>query len=153
MVSLSTEGSAVISDGNSVIRVKKAVEVDTAAPKAVTINSIGGDNRVNIAERDAGLNISGTTNAKKLDQKVKVSLVKSSDDSVFTNYGSHSATVQAEGKWSLTLPSNNFPTENFKIKAEVTNTIGNINTVTSNEIPVDFNLPTITLTDNAFSRN
>ena len=43
----------------------------------------------------------------------------------FQLIGSHEATIDANGNWSITLPITNFPTASFKIKAVATNIVGN----------------------------
>ena len=124
----------------------QGITVDNTVP-TVSISSLGGDGIINIPETQAGVKISGSTNAE-VGSKIKISLLKASDNSEFTNFGTHEVTVLTPNNWELTLPTENFPQESFKIKAEVTNTSGNSSDTTSDAIPVDFSAPTATISDN-----
>ena len=70
--------------------------------------------------RDAGLIITGKSNAGS-GQKVTVKLLDATDsDKEITSYGSHQGSISGDGTWSVTLPKTNFPFNNstgtFKVK-------------------------------------
>ncbi|MFL2802949.1 MAG: Ig-like domain-containing protein [Paracoccaceae bacterium] len=138
-----TSVNASGSDKNEAIQ---KISVNTTQP-TVAINALSGDGKVNIPERDAGLEISGTSNAEK-GQKITVSLLDPSDNSVITAFGTHETTVGDFGNWSIKLPTANFPSASFKIKAIAENEIGNTNQVVSDAVLVDFTAPAATITDN-----
>ncbi|WP_049294562.1 Ig-like domain-containing protein [Franconibacter helveticus] len=78
--------------GNS-ISVPRAVTLDTAV--ALSVNPIAADDVINAAEAATDVAITGTADLADVGRTVTVSL----------NSFSYSATVQADGSWSATLPA------------------------------------------------
>jgi hypothetical protein len=111
-----------------------AYSVDATAP-TITINTVAGDDVINGSEAAAGVVISGTTTAQ-MGQTVTVTL----------NGTDYTAQVQADGSWSLTVPSADLTamTDNgYTLQATVNDTAGNPGS-TSKAITLDTTAPVIT---------
>jgi len=107
------------------------VTVDTVAP-TITLNTIAGDNVLNLAEASADVIISGTTTAEP-GQIVKV--------------GNYEAIVADDGTWSVTVPAADagaLSDGTFTITASVSDVAGNSASV-SNDLLVDVTPPTLTI--------
>ena len=96
--------ASIIGEENA--KAEKIVKVDTSLP-TISQNQVGGDDgRVNLSERDAGLVVSGKSDADA-GSLVTITLLNTSDEEI-TSFGSHKATVQADGSWSMSLPKRIF---------------------------------------------
>ncbi|UHM93326.1 Ig-like domain-containing protein [Rahnella victoriana] len=107
------------------------VTVDTVAP-TITLNTVAGDNVLNLAEASADVIISGTTTAEP-GQIVKV--------------GNYEAIVADDGTWSVTVPAADagaLSDGTFTITASVSDVAGNSASV-SNDLLVDVTPPTLTI--------
>ena len=116
----------------------KKVELNEQA-STITISSTGGgaDNIINISEWSGGLKITGTSNAKE-GSSIKLSLIDASSGSTLSGFDNVSGKVDSAGNWNVTLPTSNRPSSSFKIKAELTNELGNISSITSSALSLDF---------------
>ena len=118
---------AIITDkaGNSSQTPIISIEVDTTPPK-ITIDDVTTDNMINLAEKTAGVNITGKTDAQN-GQIVKVVWGNVSKDAIVN-----------EGVWSIRFEKSEIPTDGVSsILANVSDTAGNISSVTSKTITVD----------------
>ena len=138
--------TSVDENNSNKIEINEEIKIDNSKP-TINLNALPGDGKVNIPKRDDGLEISGKSDAG-IGQLIKVTLLDASDDSELTAFGTHETRVGEFGNWSLKLPTANFPSASFKIKVVAENEVGNTNEVVSEAIPVDFNAPTATITDN-----
>ena len=101
--------------GNS-ISVPRAVTLDTAV--ALSVNPIAADDVINAAEAATDVAITGTADLADVGRTVTVSL----------NSFSYSATVQADGSWSATLPAADLATladGPYTFTASLTDAAGN----------------------------
>ncbi|MDK9362202.1 Ig-like domain-containing protein [Lelliottia sp. V106_12] len=108
--------------------------VDITAP-TVTINTVSTDNMLNAAEAAAGLTLSGTSSAEA-GQTVTVTF----------NGNQYSATVQADGSWTLDVPAADMAgiaDGNAAITASVSDKAGNPAS-TGASVLVDVTVPQIT---------
>ncbi|NUU67306.1 Ig-like domain-containing protein, partial [Enterobacteriaceae bacterium BIT-l23] len=109
--------------------------VDTQAP-GITINALAGDDVLNAAEQGQPLTVSGTTTAEA-GQTVTISL----------NGETYSATVRADGSWSLDIPAAdlaNLNDGNITLNASVTDKAGNPVTA-DRAMTVDATIPVVTI--------
>jgi hypothetical protein len=109
--------------------------VDSQAP-GITINALAGDDVLNAAEQGQPLTVSGTTTAEA-GQTVTVSL----------NGETYSATVQADGSWSLEIPAAdlaNLNDGNITLNASVTDKAGNPSSA-DRAMTVDATIPVVTI--------
>ncbi|EPJ7086956.1 Ig-like domain-containing protein [Citrobacter amalonaticus] len=112
------------------------VTVDTAAP-SVTVGSVTADDVINAAEQGADLVLSGTTTNVEAGQLVTVTL----------NGQTYTAQVQANGEWTLTVPSadlSGLTDGSARVEASVSNAAGNSASVT-HDYSVDTTAPVITI--------
>ncbi|MPQ50231.1 Ig-like domain-containing protein [Citrobacter telavivensis] len=112
------------------------VTVDTAAP-SVTLNSVTADDVINAAEQGADLVLSGTTTNVEAGQLVTVTL----------NGQTYTAQVQANGEWTLTVPSadlSGLTDGSARVEASVSNAAGNSASAT-HDYSVDTTAPVITI--------
>ncbi|EIG2139071.1 Ig-like domain-containing protein [Escherichia coli] len=103
----------------------------------ITINTVSGDDIISGAEKGAPLTLTGSTQQAETGQTVTVTLAGQS----FTT------TVQADGSWSLTVPSaamGNLPDGAVAITASVTDLSGNTGN-TSRTITVDSQAPALSI--------
>lgn len=96
----------MLQNGNQVIKVTAgdiagnqvsgslSASVDTVAP-VLTVNTFSGDNRLNIQEATQAQTLSGTAVGAEVGQKVSITL----------NGKSYTATVDASGNWTTSIPS------------------------------------------------
>ncbi|MFB4439740.1 Ig-like domain-containing protein [Enterobacter hormaechei subsp. steigerwaltii] len=113
----------------------QAFSVDTAAP-AVTINTISGDNMLNAAEAQQDLVVNGVSNAEA-GQTVTVTL----------NGVDYTTTVQANGSWSVTVPSADIGAitdGDYTITAAVADKAGNPASA-DRDVLVDTTVPQLTI--------
>ncbi len=107
--------------------------VDSAAP-TVTINTLASDNIINASEAAAGVTVSGTSTAEA-GQTLTVTL----------NGSNYQTTVQADGSWSLTLPSSDLTAlanNGYTLTATVSDLAGNSGSA-SKGVTVDTTAPVI----------
>ena len=112
------------------------VTVDTAAP-SVTVGSVTADDVINAAEQGADLVLSGTTTNVEAGQLVTVTL----------NGQTYTAQVQANGEWTLTVPSadlSGLTDGSARVEASVSNAAGNSASAT-HDYSVDTTAPVITI--------
>ena len=135
--------SLVITDttGNTVTRTGSNFTLDTAAPGTPVINMVAGDDKVNLAEATATLNLTGTGEAG--------ATVVASFTSGRTLTSGNSAVVANDGTWSLVIRLADvgaFGQGAETITINQTDAAGNANaTAATRAITVDTNLPTATL--------
>ncbi|EFO1359659.1 Ig-like domain-containing protein [Escherichia coli] len=102
-------------NGNSA-QADRAYSVDATAP-LVTINTIAGDDILNVSEAGAGITISGTTTAQA-GQTLTVTL----------NNNTYQTTVQADGTWSVNVPATDLSgltASSYTVTATVSDKAGN----------------------------
>ncbi|MBJ9275764.1 Ig-like domain-containing protein [Citrobacter amalonaticus] len=112
------------------------VTVDTAAP-SVTVGSVTADDVINAAEQGADLVLSGTTTNVEAGQLVTVTL----------NGQTYTAQVQANGEWTLTVPSadlSGLTDGSARVEVSVSNAAGNSASAT-HDYSVDTTAPVITI--------
>nr|WP_229236491.1 Ig-like domain-containing protein [Citrobacter farmeri] len=112
------------------------VTVDTAAP-SVTVSSVTADDVINAAEQGADLVLSGTTTNVDAGQLVTVTL----------NGQTYTAQVQANGEWTLTVPSadlSGLTDGSARVEVSVSNAAGNSASAT-HDYSVDTTAPVITI--------
>ncbi len=112
------------------------VTVDTAAP-SVTVSSVTADDVINAAEQGADLVLSGTTTNVEAGQLVTVTL----------NGQTYTAQVQANGEWTLTVPSADLAgitDGSARVEVSVSNAAGNSASAT-HDYSVDTTAPVITI--------
>ncbi len=112
-----------------------AYSVDASAP-TVAINTIAGDNIINAAEAQQDLVVNGVSNAEA-GQTVTVTL----------NGVDYTTTVQANGSWSVTVPSADIGAitdGSVTVTAAVSDKAGNPASVDHN-LTVDVTVPAVTI--------
>ncbi|MFJ1269030.1 Ig-like domain-containing protein [Legionella lytica] len=113
------------------------VTVETISVPTITINPVAGDNVINAADVAAGVVVTGTTTSIPAGNTVTLTVGGTT----------YSATVQADGSWSITLPAADLatlPQGIIPFTATVTDAAGNAAT-TSVNVTVDTTPPTITI--------
>ncbi|WP_324724230.1 Ig-like domain-containing protein [Lelliottia sp. JS-SCA-14] len=132
---LSISASAQDTSGNPVT-IGTLVDVDLA-PVAISINSVTDDNVLNAAEKGQDLVLSGSTSGVEAGQTVSVIF----GGKVYT------ATVDAEGNWTTTVPSADLAGQkdgDATVQASVTNVNGN-SVSAALDYSVDITAPTVTI--------
>ncbi|MBF7957585.1 Ig-like domain-containing protein [Rahnella victoriana] len=120
--------------GNSASAANTA-EVDASAP-AITINTIAGDNVLNLAEAGADVLLSGTSTAEA-GQVVTVTV----------NGNDYTATVGTDGTWSTSVPAADaaaLTDGTYSVTATVKDVAGNSSSATGSVL-VDITAPTLTI--------
>ncbi|MFO6298552.1 Ig-like domain-containing protein [Rahnella selenatireducens] len=121
--------------GNSVT-ISNNVTVDLSSV-AISVDTIAADNIINAAEKAADLTLTGTTQNVEAGQNVTVNFAG----------GTYSATVQADGSWSVTVPAADLRTlkeGDTTVSVSVTNVAGN-SASAAQDATVDTLAPTITM--------
>ncbi|WFC84628.1 Ig-like domain-containing protein [Enterobacter quasiroggenkampii] len=111
------------------------VVVNTVTP-VIGINTLAADDVINAAEKGEALQISGTSNQPE-----------GSTITVTLNGIHYTATADASGNWSLTVPAANVSAlgeANYTVTANVTDSVGN-SASTSHDVLVDSSLPVVTI--------
>lgn len=109
--------------------------VDTLAP-TITIDTVAGDNTINVAEAGKGVVISGTTTAEA-GQELTVS---------FNNHD-YKATVGADGRWTVTAPAGDLKdlaSGAGSITVSVSDRAGNA-AAADRAVTVDVDVPKVTI--------
>ncbi|WP_424980800.1 Ig-like domain-containing protein [Enterobacter ludwigii] len=112
------------------------VTVDTGLP-SVGFSTLSGDNVLNAVEKGQDLSVSGTS----------ANLAEGTLVTVTLNGKQYTATTEADGGWSLTVPAADLAAlgeANYTLSATATNTVGNSVSNTAN-LQVDTALPTVTI--------
>ncbi|MFP2393533.1 Ig-like domain-containing protein [Enterobacter ludwigii] len=128
--------SATLTDkaGNSTTQTHE-IAVSLTAP-VIAINTVAGDDVINAIEKGEDLQLSGTSN-----QPDGTTIV------VTLNGINYTATTDASGNWSVTVPASNVSAlgeANYTVTASVTDTAGN-SASTSHQALVDSALPVVTI--------
>ncbi|QMB00644.1 Ig-like domain-containing protein [Escherichia fergusonii] len=113
----------------------RTVTVNLTAP-AISINTIAGDDVINATEKGSNLALSGTS-----DQPAGTAIT------VTLNGQNYSATTDASGNWSVTVPASAVSAlgeATYSVTASVTNAQGNSSTVSHN-VQVNTALPGVTI--------
>ncbi|HBK9516469.1 BapA-related adhesin SiiEA [Escherichia coli] len=113
----------------------RTVTVNLTAP-AININTIAGDDVINAAEKGSDLALSGTS-----DQPAGTAIT------VTLNGQNYSATTDASGNWSVTVPASAVSAlgeATYSVTASVTNAQGNSSTASHN-VQVNTALPGVTI--------
>ncbi|WP_187222702.1 Ig-like domain-containing protein [Escherichia marmotae] len=121
-------------NGNSA-QTDRAYSVDATAP-LVTINTIAGDDILNVSEAGAGITISGTTTAQA-GQTLTVTL----------NNNTYQTTVQADGTWSVNVPATDLSgltASSYTVTATVSDKAGNPASA-DHALAVDVTAPDLTI--------
>ena len=121
-------------NGNSA-QADRAYSVDATAP-LVTINTIAGDDILNVSEAGAGITISGTTTAQA-GQTLTVTL----------NNNTYQTTVQADGTWSVNVPATDLSgltASSYTVTATVSDKAGNPASA-DHALAVDVTAPDLTI--------
>ncbi|MFT2927787.1 Ig-like domain-containing protein [Enterobacter sp. HK-058-C-ECC] len=111
------------------------VVVNTVAP-VIGINTLAADDVINAVEKGEALQISGTSNQPE-----------GTTITVTLNGIHYTATADASGNWSLTVPAANVSAlgeANYTVTASVTDSVGN-SASTSHDVLVDSSLPVVTI--------
>ncbi|MCU6397263.1 Ig-like domain-containing protein [Enterobacter quasiroggenkampii] len=111
------------------------VVVNTVAP-VIGINTLAADDVINAAEKGEALQISGTSNQPE-----------GTTITVTLNGIHYTATADASGNWSLTVPAANVSAlgeANYTVTASVTDSVGNSASAT-HDVLVDSSLPVVTI--------
>ncbi|MCU6391633.1 Ig-like domain-containing protein [Enterobacter quasiroggenkampii] len=111
------------------------VVVNTVTP-VIGINTLAADDVINAAEKGEALQISGTSNQPE-----------GTTITVTLNGIHYTATADASGNWSLTVPAANVSAlgeANYTVTASVTDSVGNSASATHNVL-VDSSLPVVTI--------
>ncbi|WP_320731431.1 Ig-like domain-containing protein [Enterobacter roggenkampii] len=111
------------------------VVVNTVTP-VIGINTLAADDVINAAEKGEDLQISGTSNQPE-----------GTTITVTLNGIHYTATADASGNWSVTVPAANVSAlgeANYTVTANVTDSVGN-SASTSHDVLVDSSLPVITI--------
>ncbi len=111
------------------------VVVNTVTP-VISINTLAADDVINAAEKGEALQISGTSNQPE-----------GTTITVTLNGIHYTATADASGNWSLTVPAANVSAlgeANYTVTASVTDSVGN-SASTSHDVLVDSSLPVVTI--------
>ncbi|WP_416172671.1 Ig-like domain-containing protein [Enterobacter ludwigii] len=120
--------------GNSTTQTHE-IAVSLTAP-VIAINTVAGDDVINAIEKGEDLQLSGTSN-----QPDGITIV------VTLNGINYTATTDASGNWSVTVPAANVSAlgeANYTVTASVTDTAGN-SASTSHQALVDSALPVVTI--------
>ncbi|WGS19721.1 Ig-like domain-containing protein [Bradyrhizobium sp. ISRA463] len=132
--------TANVSDlaGNPATQATHALTVDETPP-TIAINTIAGDNRLNLAESASNLTISGTTSGVENGQTVSVVL----------NGHTYTGTV-TNNAWSVTAPASDLahaqlPDGSYTVTANVSDLAGNPATQATHALTVDETPPTIAI--------
>ncbi|EEV1506123.1 Ig-like domain-containing protein [Escherichia coli] len=128
------QASVSSASGNSA-SATHAYSVDASAP-TLTINTIASDDILNAAEAGSPLTISGTSTAET-GQTVTVTL----------NGATYTGTVQADGSWSVSVPTSALGalnTSNYTVSATVNDKAGNPGSASHN-LAVDTTAPVLTI--------
>ncbi|QLG83598.1 Ig-like domain-containing protein [Enterobacter roggenkampii] len=111
------------------------VVVNTVTP-VIGINTLAADDVINAAEKGEDLQISGTSNQPE-----------GTTITVTLNGVHYTATADASGNWSVTVPAANVSAlgeANYTVTANVTDSVGN-SASTSHDVLVDSSLPVVTI--------
>ncbi|MCK6928030.1 Ig-like domain-containing protein [Enterobacter roggenkampii] len=111
------------------------VVVNTVTP-VIGINTLAADDVINAAEKGEDLQISGTSNQPE-----------GTTITVTLNGIHYTATADASGNWSVTVPAANVSAlgeANYTVTANVTDSVGN-SASTSHDVLVDSSLPVVTI--------
>ncbi|MBE3151447.1 Ig-like domain-containing protein [Enterobacter cloacae complex sp. P30BA] len=111
------------------------VVVNTVTP-VIGINTLAADDVINAAEKGADLLLSGTSNQPE-GTTITVNL----------NGISYTATTDASGNWSVTVPASAVSAlgeANYTVTASVTDNVGN-NAAATHDVLVDSSLPVVTI--------
>ncbi|WP_347004298.1 Ig-like domain-containing protein [Enterobacter roggenkampii] len=111
------------------------VVVNTVTP-VISINTLAADDVINAAEKGEALQISGTSNQPE-----------GTPITVTLNGFHYTATADASGNWSLTVPAANVSAlgeANYTVTANVTDSVGNSASAT-HDVLVDSSLPVVTI--------
>ncbi|AVH15930.1 BapA prefix-like domain-containing protein [Enterobacter sp. SGAir0187] len=111
------------------------VVVNTVTP-VIGINTLAADDVINAAEKGEALQISGTSNQPE-----------GTTITVTLNGVHYTATADASGNWSLTVPAANVSAlgeANYTVTASVTDSVGNSASAT-HDVLVDSSLPVVTI--------
>uniref|UniRef100_UPI0038D012C4 Ig-like domain-containing protein n=1 Tax=Enterobacter roggenkampii TaxID=1812935 RepID=UPI0038D012C4 len=111
------------------------VVVNTVTP-VISINTLAADDVINAAEKGEALQISGTSNQPE-----------GTTITVTLNGIHYTATADASGNWSVTVPAANVSAlgeANYTVTANVTDSVGN-SASTSHDVLVDSSLPVVTI--------
>ncbi|UAN24255.1 Ig-like domain-containing protein [Enterobacter sp. JBIWA003] len=111
------------------------VVVNTVTP-VIGINTLAADDVINAAEKGEALQISGTSNQPE-----------GTTITVTLNGIHYTATADASGNWSLTVPAANVSAlgeANYTVTASVTDSVGNSASAT-HDVLVDSSLPVVTI--------
>ncbi|WP_353142551.1 Ig-like domain-containing protein [Enterobacter sp.] len=111
------------------------VVVNTVTP-VIGINTLAADDVINAAEKGEDLQISGTSNQPE-----------GTTITVTLNGIHYTATADASGNWSLTVPAANVSAlgeANYTVTASVTDSVGNSASAT-HDVLVDSSLPVVTI--------
>ncbi|EEX0648004.1 Ig-like domain-containing protein, partial [Escherichia coli] len=128
------QASVSSASGNSA-SATHAYSVDASAP-TLTINTIASDDILNAAEAGSPLTISGTSTAET-GQTVTVTL----------NGATYTGTVQADGSWSVSVPTSALGAlnaSNYTVSATVNDKAGNPGSASHN-LAVDTTAPVLTI--------
>jgi hypothetical protein len=126
---------SVSNNANNSASAAQHISVDTSAPM-LSINSITADDVLNAAEAGTALILSGTSNAEA-----------GNTVNITFNGGSYTATVQANGTWSTTVPDTDLSAitdGSYNVNATVSDNAGNV-TSADRSVLVDTTAPTITI--------
>ncbi|WP_048968390.1 Ig-like domain-containing protein, partial [Escherichia coli] len=113
----------------------RTVTVSLSAP-VISINTIAGDDVINATEKGSDLTLSGTS-----DQPAGTAIT------VTLNGQNYSATTDASGNWSVTVPASAVSAlgeATYSVTASVTNAQGNSSTASHN-VQVNTALPSVTI--------
>ncbi|MBW9446091.1 Ig-like domain-containing protein [Enterobacter sp. EC_50] len=111
------------------------VVVNTVTP-VIGINTLAADDVINATEKGEDLQISGTSNQPE-----------GTTITVTLNGVHYTATADASGNWSVTVPAANVSAlgeANYTVTANVTDSVGN-SASTSHDVLVDSSLPVVTI--------
>ncbi|MEP9204781.1 Ig-like domain-containing protein [Enterobacter roggenkampii] len=111
------------------------VVVNTVTP-VISINTLAADDVINATEKGEDLQISGTSNQPE-----------GTTITVTLNGIHYTATADASGNWSVTVPAANVSAlgeANYTVTANVTDSVGN-SASTSHDVLVDSSLPVVTI--------
>ncbi|MBE4588043.1 hypothetical protein BOO31_05040 [Vibrio navarrensis] len=108
--------------GNAATQATQAFTTEDTTAGTISINAVTGDNQVDDSE-DNSVTLSGSTTGIEAGQTVSVSVVDASGTEVYSN----TATVQADGSWSISgVDMSGFADEaNYTVKADVSDAAGN----------------------------
>ncbi|MCK5111585.1 MAG: YbhB/YbcL family Raf kinase inhibitor-like protein [Arcobacteraceae bacterium] len=123
-------------EDNSIAGVNISIIDAAAKPDAPTIDTISGDDMINLAESSKDLNITGTAPA---------------DTNITLTYSGkkHVVQVGSDGKWIVTYSADELPGDGHSnIFVYTTNVFGNQSATITKNIKVDKLSPVLTITDN-----